>query len=547
VKPITQLAGPLALLAAACAPAEAQVILDRTAPPATLPEPIERDDAPPPDAVAPPTDAAAAPDARRAVAVGAIALTGLRELTPADFVDIVADHAGRALDAAELAALPGRIAERARSRGYVFATASILPQTLRAGVLELRVDEGVLDRIELGREDAAVRAVLAPLADGRPVTRARLERQLLLAEDLGGVQVRRARYERQGDAGVLVVDARRRRLTGRILLTDEGTRPIGPEQAQLDLALNGLAAASDRLSLSVGATPFQPDELGFARLRYGLWLTPDGTQLTATASYSETRPGAYLRDRDIFGRSWRVEASLRHPLRRSRALSLWAEAEFEVRDLRQDRFDVRARADRVVAARAGLFTIARTGGGRLRARATLTQGLDLLGATAAASPLASRSDAAPDFTTLSGWFEWDRPLGGPVSLMLGARGQLASRPLLVTEELGLGGSWFLRGYNFNERIGDYGAAGLGELRYDWRDALGLVRRLQLYAFADGGVVANLRDGRGGGSLASAGAGVRADVARRLDLGVELAVPLTGPRYDSDDRSPRVNLRLSRSF
>ena len=54
-------------------------------------------------------------------------------------------------------------------------------------------------------------------------------------------------------------------------------------------------------------------------------------------------------------------------------------------------------------------------------------------------------------------------------------------------------------------------------------------------------------GSGNATLASSGAGFRADVTRFLDVDLEVAVPLTEPRYDTDDRSPRINLRVSQSF
>jgi hemolysin activation/secretion protein len=89
--------------------------------------------------------------------------------------------------------------------------------------------------------------------------------------------------------------------------------------------------------------------------------------------------------------------------------------------------------------------------------------------------------------------------------------------------------------------------GSAELRYDVRRPFGIADRAQLYAFGDGGVVSNLSNGFGGGSLASAGGGVRVDFSRVVGATAEVAVPLTGPRYDTGNRQPRFNFGLSTSF
>jgi hemolysin activation/secretion protein len=197
--------------------------------------------------------------------------------------------------------------------------------------------------------------------------------------------------------------------------------------------------------------------------------------------------------------------------------------------------------------RVGLYGYGALAGGTLQGRVTVSQGLDILGATQLGDPLASRTDAPPDFTTLSWWLNWRRGLAPRVSLSLAASGQLSTQPLLIGESFALGGNAFLRGYDFAQRVGDQGIAGIGELRYDWPDALGAVRNMQLYAFADGGTVTNLAAGRGGGTLASSGGGLRADITRNLDLDLELAVPLTEARYDTNDNTPRINLRVVQSF
>mgnify|MGYP003299755418 CR=1 FL=1 len=134
-----------------------------------------------------------------------------------------------------------------------------------------------------------------------------------------------------------------------------------------------------------------------------------------------------------------------------------------------------------------------------------------------------------------------------VSLALATTGQLSSAPLLIGESFSLGGTNFLRGYDFAQAVGDEGVAGLAELRYDWPKPLGGSSNLQIYAFADAGTVSNLAGGLGNGSLASSGGGLRTDINQDLDLDLEVAVPLTEDRYDTGNRSPRLNLRISQSF
>jgi hemolysin activation/secretion protein len=172
----------------------------------------------------------------------------------------------------------------------------------------------------------------------------------------------------------------------------------------------------------------------------------------------------------------------------------------------QTRMGVLARAGRIALARMGYYAYAPFGGGTLQTRLTQTQGLGILGATRRGDALASRSDAPADFTTLSFWMNWRRPLAKQVSLQLAATGQLSLTPLLIGETFSLGGSNVLRSYDFAQAVGDQGVAGLAELRYDMPKALGALKNLQPYAFADGGLVSSLPSGSGYTSLASSGGG-----------------------------------------
>lgn len=527
------------------APAQAQRVLDRANPgnieADKRPDVIFRPDQP----QSSPARPSSAGPAETTVMAGAIALSGLQALSPADFTDIIAAYAGRTLSPIQLTALVDQIANRARDRGYVFASAWIDPQRMVAGVLRIQVDEGRIDAIRFdGPAHPAARAALQPLITGRPVTMAQLERRLLLAGDIDGVYLRRSRFVREDGKGVLVVAAVLDRVRARATVSNEGTQTIGPVQARFDVDFRNLFASDDAVALTYSATPTEPRELQYGRIRYTKRISPDGTEIALTASLSESQPGAYLKSLQIDSRSWFVGASVLHPLSRGRETSLWLQGELGVRDLAQKRAGRVARHDHITAARMGLYGFRQAAGGRLRINATASRGLPLFGATRAHDPLASRDDADGSFTEIVLWTDWTRSLTKNASLRLAVQSQVAFEPLLVTEELGLGGTGFLRAYDYSERTGDQGAAALAELRYDIASPLRAIKSAQLYAFVDGGRVTNLANGFGSGSLASLGGGIRAALTRTLNADLEIAAPLSGPRYDTGNRSLRVRFRIA---
>lgn len=483
-----------------------------------------------------------------AMPVGAIYLNGLRALRAADFADIFESHVGRTLSQTELADLAEAVAERARDRGYVFATASIPPQSIRAGMLRIDIDEGRVDGVRLtGRDSAAVRSALLPLMGGAPVRLAELERRLLIAGDVDGIVIRRTRLVREGLYKILVVDVAEDRWSGSVALANDGSRPIGPVQAELRVRGSQLLSGGDALTFTGLITPFEPEELQYGALRYAQRVTASGTELFVGGSVSGTHPGAYLKNLDIEGRSWSGSAGIMQPVVRRRSASVWAEASVGVRRVDQHRHAVRARRDRLSTARLAIYGSASAISGRLRAGATLTRGLDILQATRPSDPLASRRDADGVFSSAYLWADWTGKLTGKLEARVAVASQVASGPLLVSEEVGLGGGAFLRAYDYSERSGDQGAMVSAELRRGFDLKRKAVTRVELYAFVDGGRVTNKQGGFGSGALASTGGGLRARLLGGVSADIALAVPLSGPRYDSGDRRPTALFRLSKSF
>jgi hemolysin activation/secretion protein len=73
-----------------------------------------------------------------------------------------------------------------------------------------------------------------------------------------------------------------------------------------------------------------------------------------------------------------------------------------------------------------------------------------------------------------------------------------------------------------------------------------LRRAQPYLFADAGHVGNLDGGAGGGSLASAGGGLRVWLPHRLEAGIELGIPLSDGALDRRPE-PRFSFSVGNRF
>ncbi len=477
----------------------------------------------------------------------AIRVQGATALPPSAFARTIEPYVGRTLAPADLQALASDVADVARSAGFGLATAWVPQQRIGNGVLTVALDEGRIDGIEIEGNGGIVRRALARLASGRPIRTAELERQLLLAGDIAGVRVRNARLDRRGGRSILVVTAVQKRIEARAYLDNWGSATIGPVRARLTVDFNGLFSGNDQLTVGGVLTPAQPSEFALVRAAYTIPVGTAGTEASFGGYFAKSQPGAALSGRDIAGRSVEVDASIRHPFVRSRAGSIWGGVDFRVRDSSQTRDDLEVRDDRLAILGANLFAVQQLSSGRMRSRLAVSKGIDAFEATRRGDPLASRSDASGTFAKLEAWGEFEQAFGRQFSINLQAEGQVADGPLLSSEEIGLGGRSFGRAWDYREFSGDRGVAGSLELRFDIETLPRPIRMVQLYGYGDAGKVTNYRGGFGGGSLASAGGGIRLWLRKGIEASLEAGFPLTDGSDPAADRDPRISFSLGARF
>jgi hemolysin activation/secretion protein len=127
------------------------------------------------------------------------------------------------------------------------------------------------------------------------------------------------------------------------------------------------------------------------------------------------------------------------------------------------------------------------------------------------------------------------------------------RPLLSSEEYGVGGPQFGRGFDNSEIVGDQGAAGKIELIYSHALNNNYLQALQVYSFYDIGAAWNKDPSTGISprqSLSSAGLGTRMQILHQFDGDVFLARPVTNriaSRAEEKQQDWRLQFSLHVNF
>ncbi len=453
---------------------------------------------------------------------------------------------GQSASADVLSQLASTVSRSAREQGYIFASAEIPAQAVQMGIVSVNLDPGPIHEVRIvGSDNRQLQRILDRLiCDG--IQSAVLERQLLLAGDLPDISVQNTRYLRENGKGILVVTVREQKARGYATIDNYGPTTLGPVRARLKLDISGLLQDSDVLTTTVTSTIAQPDELTYISARYAMTLGNGGTVLGISAAAGRTNSGGPLSAFDFRGRNRYAAVFASHALKRSNNLNAWMNAELAYLEVQQSQARARFQDDDIVTASVNFSGNAKIGSGRIYGGIGVTQGLGILGASRSGDPLNSRGDADGTFTKANLWVNSILNFGGGFGMRLAANAQIASSPLLSAQEISLGGPYFGRGYDFTERFGDEGVLGLAEFRKDFNQPTSWMNWLQLYGFVDGGYVSQIGDSFGGGTLASAGAGMRAQMGR-FDMGLEAAAPLNEDRFESGDQSPKVNVQVGVQF
>ncbi|MGH1399229.1 MAG: ShlB/FhaC/HecB family hemolysin secretion/activation protein [Alphaproteobacteria bacterium] len=489
-------------------------------------------------------------------------IEGVSAYNAAELAPVYNDFLGATVSLADIYVIANDLTNKYRNDGFILSQIVVPPQTIEGGVVRLRVVEGFVDQVIIDgegseSEQGVIRDLAANIRKNDAVNIADLEKFLLLINDLPGVNARTVLSPSRTQVGAsdLRIIIARTAFDGMIGFDNFGSRYLGPAQFTASGALNSFFGNNEKITGQfVTATDVNEPELFYGSVRYEQPINGLGTIAQAFVSHSDTEAGFDLEQFNVHGRSTHAGIGVEHPFVRSRTRNFKMRAQLDWRKVESSNDVSLTRKDDLRVFRVGgTYDVLDTIFGAAAVTsfdAELSRGLDILGASDKGDPDITRADANPNsFLKVVAEAQRLQRLTNDVTLLLAARGQMADSALLSSEEFGAGGINYGRGYDASEIIGEDGFATKVELQWNQPLDAPIFTDYDVYSFYDFGKVWN-DDATGSDddeSLASVGAGIRADFAYDIKGGFAVAVPLTRDVEVENDRDPRFYVNFSKSF
>ena len=489
---------------------------------------------------------------------GGLRVNGVSIYNDDELYALYNDKVGQTLTLTDLYGIANDLTLKYRNDGYILTQVAVPPQTISDGIADLQVVEGFIDNIDVQGGEAGSAALkeiqeFASLItnDKAPLNIHELERQLLLINDLPGVEARTIISPSASTRGAadMLIKIDRDPFDAIVSVDNHGSRFLGPIQFSGAAIFNSAFGMNEKITAQVAVAPDAGLELAFGSLQYEQPIGPYGTLLQLGGSVTETDPGFTLDQFDVEGLSRNFFIGVEHPIIRSRETNVFARTMFDWRNVDSKNNVTADIQDRIRAIRAGVkadFLDRLLGVAAVNSvDFEVSQGIDIWDASEEGDANLTRAAGDPTFLKAKLRVERLQRVTSNVNVLLSGRGQISNNPLLSSEEFGLGGYSTVRGYDPSEVVGDDGIAGNVEVQVN-----NAVKNVQLFGFVDAGTVWDQDATTSAGkrtSLVSTGLGLRIDLPMDVKAEFVAAQPLNRDIASQGERDPQFFFSLSKEF
>jgi hemolysin activation/secretion protein len=494
-----------------------------------------------------------------------ITLEGLTIYKPGDIKTVYAPKINTKISLKDVYAIAATLTAKYRNDGYILTQVIVPPQTIADGTVKLRVVEGRINQIKVdgpgaqGTNADIINLYVSRLKSQNVLNNQSLERTILLINDLPGVTAKSVLSPSTTTDGAsdLTIFVDRKAADANVKVDNFGSRFLGRWEALAGASLNSALGYNERISAQMAYAPsdqgFEP-ELLYGELSSSVPVGAYGTSLEFNIGKSRTEPGNFLDQFNVKGTSYFTGMKVQQPIIRTRALNVSSSLGLDRKSTKTKSNVDTNKDDDLTSLRLGghvdvidtLFSAAVTS-----ANIEISHGLTILGASETGDPDLSRPDADVTYTKFTGNLTRLERIANDIALQTSIKGQLSNAALLSAEEFGLGGMNSIgRGYDPSEITGDDGIAGSMELQWSTPYAVTWLDNYTVYGFYDIGKVMN-SDATASiiqtESLASVGAGIRADITKTAHTEFMVATPLTHSVAAENDSDPRFFISFSKDF
>jgi hemolysin activation/secretion protein len=472
-------------------------------------------------------------------------IVGNTAIPTEDLERLVAPWEGREVTLADLKAAANRITLHYRSYGYQISWAYIPQQVVKDGDIEIAVVEGRIDKVLVqGNEHYSTSFILdhvIGVQDQETLDLDLLERGLLGLNDYPGISVtaKLAPGGGPGTSDLYLSVADKYPVNVAFDYDNFGSENVAENRVGLTVETFNLFELGHWISVR-GVTGFGEGDLAYLTGSYNAPL-PNGLKATVYGSLYDYEAGGDVAVFEPLGDGTVFGGTLSYPILRNKQWSVIPEVGYEHKDLTQELFGIEISNDRLRVAIAGVrFEWNDDFNGRWLGSFHMRFGLEgFADGLEADDPDASRQGAGGDFTKGTFILYRLQKVTSWVHFIGRVNYQFAGDPLVVSEQIGIGGPDSVRGYPPFQYMGDRGYTASIEARIKlpfldsiwdpWNDQRTLFDMVQLAVFADTGEGELENPGLGEDDrlrLSGAGVGLRIQYPGRLTARLDIGWPIT---------------------
>ncbi len=259
------------------------------------------------------------------IQVNRFEISGNKEIPTKELVTQIAELQGQQLTLEEIYAAADILTDYYQTKGYSLARVTVPAQRINLGIIELSVVEGILNAVKfngtMNYDTRDLRAYLGSLKEGKAITLAALEHDLLILNDLPGLTARS--LIKPGPifgTSDLYIEVEEVPFQARVSFNNYGRVEVGEWRLDGEFVFNNLTGNGDQLSVSISKS--EQGLLSYSNIGYNIPVNSLGTRVGLNVSHIDYNVGGTFATLDIDGDSTDVQLTLSHPFIRSRRENL---------------------------------------------------------------------------------------------------------------------------------------------------------------------------------------------------------------------------------